>query len=782
MSISTRILLVVAALGAALSTLLGLYAASAWTDRASSAEQQQFSHMSLQLINASAALAVERGLVNGQLAAPAAIPADMKARILAARGMQTASLQAAGLSLADRTSITAGLGVLDQIRTQFDEAASGRGLAPSSTVWFASATAGIDALVALRRQIDTRGSTRTQSQILVALRDRLAELAEFAGRERGMLNGLIASGAKATTSQIHALGSLAGRVDSVWAVIGADVETASPQLRASVDAARHGWDVGLLALRQSVLQSAIRQDPWPISATVWFKEATVAIELVLAAQSVASDDIDRVLMQEQTRLTRILWGSAAALAVALALSIGISFYVRRSVLRPLTRLIGLLSQLADGNLDVFIPAAPGRDEIARLTEATIKFQETARQAEGMAQAQTELRYAAETSRREALRDIGDMIGEVSDEAVSGVCVLTEHLQRVAADLYGGAGAMAHDSRQVADDADIARQNSASATGSARELTLAISEIAQQMERAARSTREAVGRTRDTEQVFAALSGHVQEVGEVARLIAEIAGRTNLLALNATIEAARAGDAGRGFAVVASEVKLLAQETERSTVRIAQRISAIEASTRDAIVAVGGISASINEIDGVAAMVAAAVEQQAASTSGIADAVSQVSRAAERVASRMEAMSAGTTACETGAGKLAEITRDVAGQVTGIKASLVGIMCQRVAALDRRSEQRVGVRVRGSVQYGGVSVPGLVADISVIGVRFVADIASSMVADNRVQLHLPDLPAFEARVVRTDKLLVQLDFRDNTEPSRLQLQAWIDRQAVMSKAA
>ena len=60
----------------------------------------------------------------------------------------------------------------------------------------------------------------------------------------------------------------------------------------------------------------------------------------------------------------------------------------------------------------------------------------------------------------------------------------------------------------------------------------------------------------TRGTIEALSRQADQIGDVAKIIADIAARTNLLALNATIEAARAGDAGRGFAVVANEVKQL----------------------------------------------------------------------------------------------------------------------------------------------------------------------------------------------------------------------------------
>lgn len=65
---------------------------------------------------------------------------------------------------------------------------------------------------------------------------------------------------------------------------------------------------------------------------------------------------------------------------------------------------------------------------------------------------------------------------------------------------------------------------------------------------------------------------VENIGQLADVISEIAEQINLLSLNASIEAARAGEAGKGFAVVAAEIGSLANNTAETVAQIKNTIS------------------------------------------------------------------------------------------------------------------------------------------------------------------------------------------------------------------
>lgn len=155
----------------------------------------------------------------------------------------------------------------------------------------------------------------------------------------------------------------------------------------------------------------------------------------------------------------------------------------------------------------------------------------------------------------------------------------------------------------------ASAEASTAASATNELTTAIEAINGQLARTGEAVTDAVMKARHADDDTAALVSAAEKIGDVTKLIQNIARQTHLLALNASIEAARAGDAGRGFAVVASEVKSLSIQTAEATDAISNQIGAVQTSTINVVEAIRGIARQVNKINDYSSDVAASVTKQ-----------------------------------------------------------------------------------------------------------------------------------------------------------------------------
>jgi len=318
-----------------------------------------------------------------------------------------------------------------------------------------------------------------------------------------------------------------------------------------------------------------------------------------------------------------------SLLLAIAISIAISWFLSRSIIRQLgaepVEVVNMANRVASGDLTQVIALRPG-------DQNSVMY--------AMRQMQSNLTKIVLN-----VRDGSESVASASTQIAQGNADLSVRTEQQASALEETAASMEELGSTVNRNADNSRQ--------ANLLVQAACNMANQN---GSVLQQLVSTMQEIEQSS-------KMIGNIIGLIDGIAFQTNILALNAAVEAARAGEQGRGFAVVASEVRSLAGRSAEAAKEIKALVKASvdRVESGSALVSQAGTSMQevVTEITRVTEMmgdIAASSVEQSAGVSQIGEAVTQMDHVTQQNAALVEEMSAAAQSLKAQAHELVEAVR------------------------------------------------------------------------------------------------------------------------------
>ncbi len=425
-------------------------------------------------------------------------------------------------------------------------------------------------------------------------------------------------------------------------------------------------EVNIFTLRKGELGAADYAEEVLDSSRQLTQELAAQVDALVGQ---AADELNQGTTSSESAISQGKLWLAVIAVVSLGFALAIAWlYVGRNLVARLSAVVSAMREIAGGNLKAQL-AVKGNDEIAEMATTLMVFRDGLAEVEKANAKIEEERAAAAMERQAAMMELADGF----EASVLGV---VESVSSASGEMQSSSKGMAERADNAKAQADAAAGAAEQAAGNvqtvasaAEELAASIEEIGRQVNQSSKIAAQAVDRGQKTNAQVEGLAQAAQKIGEVVKLITDIAEQTNLLALNATIEAARAGEAGKGFAVVASEVKGLATQTAKATEDIAEQVNDIQAATRVAVDAIKEITTTISEIDKIGTTIASAVEEQSAATKEISRNVQEAANGAQKAGSNISGVHQAIG--ETGesaqrilgaSGKLAEQAGELKSQV------------------------------------------------------------------------------------------------------------------------
>jgi methyl-accepting chemotaxis protein len=438
------------------------------------------------------------------------------------------------------------------------------------------------------------------------------------GGEASLLvsNGLVAGHAAPDTPTKYA--AYVGGTRAAWQALESIAfgTPLPPRLaQATSEAKKVYFAQDYIAARDRLLAAVMSGQKAEMTATQW---APVTVSHLASLLTVAESALDAAKehAEELHATARFdLVTQLALLAAALAFAFGSVTTVQRRVINPLRAIKDAMLKVAAGDLTAEAPFSDRHDEIGALAGALATFKQNAVEKVRIEGEQRDRSTQATQRQKTIEASIASFEGQIG-EALGALAEAAGQMRNTSDDMSAISHQTSTQVKTAAQASEEASANVQTVASASEELSASIADISRQVVHAAEIAGRAVDETKQTDGTVRGLAESAERIGEVVKLINDIAGQTNLLALNATIEAARAGEAGKGFAVVASEVKSLANQTAKATEEISGQIAAVQKVSKEAMDAIQGIGSTIGEVSTVATSIASAVEQQGSATQEI----------------------------------------------------------------------------------------------------------------------------------------------------------------------
>lgn len=345
--------------------------------------------------------------------------------------------------------------------------------------------------------------------------------------------------------------------------------------------------------------------------------------------------------------------SLVLVSVVLGVLVVVFVLLRAFVLAPLGSMAKISQDIAEGQGDLTkrVPVE-GRDEIAQLGRYFNVFMDK-------------------------LQKMIETVAHVTDKVASA----SAELSATAEEIAKGAETLASRATQTATaveemNATVAEvaQNSSKAAGIAQETVKIAKDGRVVVEETVAGMKQLSDTVTNSATIISALGRSSDQIGQIVRVIEDIADQTNLLALNAAIEAARAGEQGRGFAVVADEVRKLAERTTKATKEISNMIREIQQNTKGAVDSMeegtqkvaGGVDL-VNRTGEALSRIVEMVTQSADMIRQIAVAAEEQSVATQHIAGDIEHVATVTKESAVGANESAKASHDLSQLAAELQA-------------------------------------------------------------------------------------------------------------------